>query len=110
MITSPSIEADINHALGLDATQALAELTARSVREAIKRHPNPRYSSVFALYHGIREDGTTCDTTPTFAEIADLLGCSRERVTNMYYRAAGPIYARLSNDLLAALKKVATAA
>jgi hypothetical protein len=106
-IATPSVHAQLYGNLGIEASNALADLVTVCLQQAITEHENQRHAQVFRLYHGLKEDGTW--TTPMlFREIAAARGVTRTRITGMYYRAATPIFARLSNALLLALKELVT--
>jgi hypothetical protein len=90
--------------IGHNAADAIRDIINISMRESLQGHRNARHAAVFAMYHGLDNTGRPTRTPATFSEIAEVMGCNRITTTQMYYRGAVPIFAKLSDDLVTALK------
>lgn len=93
--TAPPIDVQIAREFGLEASDERVELITRAIQSALESMTNPRHAFVWARYHGIEDDGMMGDRW-TYAAIAVQMGCSREYVESLYYRASHHVLSRVS--------------
>lgn len=104
---APPIDVEIAREFGMEVSDELAELIARSIRTALRRMENPRHAYVWARYHGINDDGTLGDAW-AFDGISKQMGTSREYIEGLYYRASHHVRGQLVIDLLSYLRRQQT--